>query len=343
MAKKKQYNSVREMVLQEFGETAIIKKYDDGVPSISTGSVAIDVSTGIGGIPLGRVTMIYGPEAGGKTTLSLNVVKNALDSGLKVLYIDTENSLDYGYVHDVVKDSYDEERLLIVQPETAEAAFMVAEAGIEGKFNLIIFDSIASVAPDEEMEKDFDDGTMMISPRLNGKFLRRNIHKIKANEIAFLMTNQVRDDIGSYFGGYSMPGGHALEHYTSLRIYISRSSAIENSDDEKIGNYVNFVIKKNKVGKPYRQATTNIIYGDGINKYIDIISFGKLLGVIKSRGSYFGFDGDTIGSKPGILNTADHLSEDQELLDKIIEMCYNVSGSKKNHISLNVVKEEKDE
>jgi recombination protein RecA len=330
---KKKSKSLYEEVLKEFGEDAVIKKYDPetGPPSIPTGSLAIDVSTGIGGIPLGRVTMIYGPEQGGKTTLCLAISKNALDLGLKVLLVDTENSLDYGYINEIVGE-YDENDFVIVQPRTAEDAFMVAEAGISSEFDVIIFDSIASVSPEEEIEKPFTKDSMMVGPRLNGRFLRRNIHEIKNKNIAFVFTNQVRANVGSYFGGYSTPGGYALEHYTSLRIYLSKSKSIDEGD-EQIGHYVNFNIKKNKVGKPHRQATTNLIYGKGIDFERDVISFGNLLGAIKNRGSYFGYEGDTIGSKPGVTNTAEYLKEDKELLDKIVDSCYNIAGSRKNHIT----------
>jgi recombination protein RecA len=153
--------------------------------------------------------------------------------------------------------------------------------------------------------------------------------EVRKREVAFVYSNQVRANIGSYFGGYTTPAGYALKHYTSVRIYMSRSKDIEDGDD-LIGNFVNFVIKKNKVGTPFRQATTNIIYGKGIDYYRDVISFASLLGVIKNRGSYYGFEGDTIGNKPGISNTANYLREDPKLLDKIVEMCYNIAGVESN-------------
>lgn len=327
---KKSYDSYEEMVRDEFGDDYVLSKSrDEELQSISTGSLAIDVSTGIGGIPLGRVTEIYGPESGGKTTICLTIVKNALAQNLKCLYIDSENSLDIHYVQDIIGE-FDDQKLVLVQPESAEDAFKLSEAGIKNDFDVIVFDSVASLSPDEELEKPFDKGHMMLTPRLIAKFLRRNIFSIRSNHIAFVFTNQVRADIGSYFGGYTTPGGHALRHYVSLKIYVSRSKAIEDGDDT-IGNFVNFSIKKNKVGKPYRQATTNLFYGRGVDFETDVISFGSLLGVIKNRGSYFGFDGDTIGNKPGTVNTAEYLKGDKELLDKIVELCYNVAGSKMNH------------
>ncbi|HEX9805142.1 MAG TPA: DNA recombination/repair protein RecA, partial [Candidatus Dojkabacteria bacterium] len=315
---KKEYKSFDEMVIEEFGEDFLLKDESEEVLSISTGALSIDVSTGIGGIPLGRVTEIFGPESGGKTTLSLGIVKNAMKQGLNCLYVDTENSLDLAYVRDILGENYDESLLTIVQPESAESAFKLTEAGINSGFRVIVFDSIASLSPDEELEKPFDKATMMLSPRLISKFLRRNIFSINKKKIVFIFTNQVRAKIGDFFGGYTTPGGHALRHYISLKIYISKGKAIKDGtakDAEQIGNFVNFTIQKNKVGKPYRQATTNLYYGKGIDFEVDVISFGSLLGVIKNRGSYFGFEDDTIGSSPGILNTAQYLKENPELLD----------------------------
>lgn len=325
MAKREE--NFLDKILDEFGEDIALRKYEDGVPSISTGSLALDISTGIGGLPKGRFTEIYGPEGGGKTTLLLNIAKEAILAGEKVLYIDTENSLDYAYAEEIMGKLMKEDNPVVIQPQSAETSFEIALAGIESGFTCILFDSVAALSPQEELDKGMDKMQVGLAPRLTAKFLRKVAFEVRKREVAFIYTNQVRANIGSYFGGYTTPAGYALKHYTSVRIYLSKGKDIEDGDNV-IGNFVNFVIKKNKVGIPFRQATTNIIYGKGVDYYRDVISFASLLGVIKSRGSYFAFEEETIGNKPGVSNTAQALAKDQKLLDKIVKMCYNITGAK---------------
>lgn len=324
MAKREE--SFLDKILDDFGEDVILRKYEDGIPAIPTGSLALDVSIGIGGIPKGRFTEFYGPEGGGKTTLLLNIAKQALLVGEHVLYIDTENSLDYAYAHEILGTLLKEDNPIFIQPQSAESSFEIAMTGIENDFTCILFDSVAALSPQEELDKGMGKMQIGLAPRLTSKFLRKVAYEIRNKEIAFIYTNQVRANIGSYFGGYTTPAGYALKHYTSVRVYLSKSKDIE-ENDETIGNFVNFVIKKNKVGIPFRQATTNIIYGKGIDYYRDVISFASLLGVIKNRGSYFAFEDETIGNKPGVSNTSRALAKDQKLLDKIVEMCYNITGA----------------
>lgn len=323
MAKKE--ISFLDEILDKYGDEVAIRKYEGGIPSISTGSLGIDVSTGIGGIPKGRFTEIYGAEGSGKTTLLLNVAKLAVEAGERVAFIDTENGLDYAYAHDVIGD-FTSDQLIIIQPESAEDSFEIALSAVEHDYGVVLFDSVAALSPEKELEDPMDKSQVALAPRLTSKFLRKVAYQVRQKEVAFVFTNQVRANIGSYVGGWVTPAGYALKHYTSLRIYLAKGKEIK-EEDVVVGHFVNFTIKKNKVGKPYRQATTNIIFGKGINYYRDVLSFGTLLGVIKNRGSYFGFEDDTIGSKAGAANTALALEEDQVLLDKIVEMCYNIAGS----------------
>ena len=324
MAKKE--TSFLDEILDKYGEEVAIKKYEEGIPAISTGSLGIDVSTGIGGIPKGRFTEIYGAEGSGKTTLLLNIARESIKAGERVAFIDTENSLDYAYAHDIIGD-FTSDQLIIIQPESAEDSFEIAHSAILHDYSVILFDSVAALSPEKELEDPMDKAQVALAPRLTSKFLRKVVYQVRQREVAFVFSNQVRANIGSYMGGWVTPAGYALKHYTSLRLFLQRSKEIKDGD-VVLGHYINFTVKKNKVGKPYRQATTNIIWGKGIDYHRDVLSFGTLLGVIKSRGSYFGFEDDTIGSKAGATKTAIALSEDQELLDKIVKMCYNVVGSK---------------
>jgi len=309
----------------KYGEDILIKEYPDGHPTVSTGSLAIDVSTGVGGIPVGRYTEIYGPEAGGKTTLCLTICKNALSQGLNTLYVDVENSVDSKYAKAILNNAYGGENFIIAQPKTAEDSFDIAEAGIDNGYRCIIFDSIASIAPEDEMEKDYGKQSIGLSPRLTNQFLKKTKAKIRENEVIFVLTNQIRANIGAYVGGYTTPAGYALKHYTSLRIYLSKGMTIE-ENDEPIGNMINFVIKKNKLAIPYRQADTNLIYGKGIDYSRDVLKFASLLGVIKSRGPYFSFGEITLGQ--GVTKSIEYLLGNPDTLDKIVEMCYNVAGVK---------------
>jgi recombination protein RecA len=310
-------------VIDTYGIKVLIKTYPDGYPTISTGSLAIDISTGIGGIPLGRYSEIYGPEAGGKTSLGLSICRQAILSGKKCLYIDVENSMDYGYAENILDELLTDENIIFLQPNSAEDSFTLAEKGIDSGFDCIIFDSVAAISPDEEVEKDYGKQSIGLAPRLTNQFLKKTRNKILDRGVAFVFTNQVRANIGSYMGGYITPAGYALKHYTSLRIYLSKSTSIE-ADGVDIGNVVNFTIKKNKMAVPFRTAETNIIYGKGIDYYRDVLKFGSLLGVIKAKGPYLAFEETVLGQ--GLAKSIETIKENQQMLDNIVEKCYNVAG-----------------
>ena len=321
MAKEKDF--IQELT-DKYGDI-MARDYPDGHPVVSTGSLAIDVSTGIGGIPVGRYTEVYGAESGGKTTLAISICKNAIQQGIKCLYVDVENSLDLFYTRSILGDLYTKENIIVVQPNSAEDAFNLSEFGIDSGFRCIIFDSVAAIATEEEVDKEYGKQSIALGPRLTNQFLKKTRNKIKENEVAFVFTNQVRANIGSYMGGYTIPGGYALKHYTSLRIMLSKGKTIEVQGVDK-GNDVSFIIKKNKLAVPFRQAETNIIYGEGIDFYRDVIKFATMLGVIQARGAYLIFEETTLGQ--GVVKALDYLHENQETLDNIIKKCYNMSGIK---------------
>ena len=322
MAKKKDFMSE---VLDKYGDISI-KMYPGGVPVVSTGSLSIDVSTGIGGIPFGRFTEIWGPEQSAKTSLCLSIAREALKAGYKVLFIDVENSLDFDYMHNILGDSYDEKRFFVLQPESAENALDVAEMAIDNGFDVIFFDSVGAISPQAELKDEIEKQHIGLSPRLINQFLRKTAFKINTNQVAFIFTNQVRANIGSYTGGYSAPAGYALKHYVSLIIYLGKSDWLKNSDGDKIGHNVKFTIQKNKLSSPHRSAETAVIYGKGIDRYRDAIKFAGLLGIIKNRGAYFIFEDENLGQ--GVEKSVEYLESHLELLDKISEMCYNLVGIK---------------
>jgi len=304
---------------------------------VKTGSLSIDISTGIGGIPKGRFTEFFGSESGGKTTLALSVCNQAIKNGDRVLYIDAENTLDYDYIGTVVKN-YTEELFNLLQPKTMEDALFIAEEGIRsGKFGLIILDSIGGMAPKKVMDDELTDANVALLSRIMTTFVQRNAYMIRENNTAFIGINQVRDKIGSYFGGFETPGGHAWKHILSLRIQLSRISDITKGD-EIIGILSKFVVKKNKLAPPFRSFTVPIIFGEGVDTIRDIVEFSSNLGIIGKRGSYYVFDNETLDL--GMAKTIEHLKQNPEKLDKIVTMCYtainmNIIGEKDEQTNIN--------
>lgn len=295
---------------------------------ISTGSLSLDVSTGIGGIPKGRLTVIYGAESSGKTTLCLEISRSALVNGDKVLYIDAEQSLDYNYVRAIIGEDIDLTNFIIAQPETAEQALTTAEyalngnekLGIEGgEFGLIIVDSIAALAPEKEKEKELVDKNVALISSVLSAFFRRNMYGLKDSNTALIMVNQVRDSIGTYYGGYTLTGGHALKHFSSMIIMLSSSSKLD-VGGETIGQLSKFTVKKNKLAIPFKSYELPIVFGMGIDYHKDVIDFATLMGVIRRRGSFYVYEEENLGQ--GNKNASKYLEEHQETLDKIVKEVY---------------------
>lgn len=326
-------------IVDKFGEIVLVDS-KDVVDVIPTGSISLDVSIGVGGIPRGKITEVAGAESSGKTTLAISVVKNALKLGLKSLYIDAENMLDYGLLKDMVGQEFNKDQLVILNPETAEDAFNMIEMGLRsGDFELIILDSVGSMAPKKEQEDDFEDANVALLARLVSKFLRRNAHVIAEKNIALLLLNQVRSKIGSYMASYETPGGHALKHFASLRISLSRGQEMK-VGNETVGIMTKFVIKKNKLSAPFRSFTIPIVFGKGIDEYSDAVDFCSMLGVIKKKGAYYKFDGVTLGQ--GKLQAGDYLEKNPETLDKIRVSLYNMLN-KYTSIDVSAIVEEEKE
>lgn len=324
-----------DSIVEKFGDNILSNIRGDSVEAMTTGSISLDASIGIGGIPKGRFTEIYGPEGSGKTTIALTTARCAVDRGERVLYIDVENMLSYGAIQSILGVDVPKDKLVLLQPETAEQAFMIVEKGITSdEFSLIVIDSIAALEPETEKNNEFDDQTMALLSRILAKFFRRNAADVKNHNVAVLLINQVRDKVGSYTGGYSSPGGHALKHYCSVIIPLTKGQDLK-VGDEKIGINTKFVIKKNKLGPPFRSYEIPIVFGKGIDYFSDLVSFTETLGILSKSGPYYKFNGETIGQ--GRIATAKVLEQNKELLDKIVEMVYNMLKSK---VNASVVEEE---
>jgi recombination protein RecA len=323
MTKKKSefLDTMREELDEAWESVLVTEANDSKIEVIPTSSISLNVSTGIGGIPKRRATEIYGAESSGKTTLVLDICKNALAEGSKVLYIDVEHGVDYNYTHKIIGD-YEAENFILLQPETAEQGLKLVEEAINsGEFGCIIVDSVGALAPTKEKEDELEDAHVSLLARILTPFSRRNTHALKVNNVAVVFVNQIRDKIGSYIRDFETPGGHAFKHLLSLRIYLSVGEKIKESD-EIVGNQVKFLIKKNKMAPPYRSFQFPLIYGKGIDSARDTVEFANKLGIIKNRGPYYFFDDVQLGQ--GIANTTRTLFDNPELLDKVHKACYNV-------------------
>lgn len=325
-------NSFLDMLEDKYGteilETKETLEESDKVRAISTGSLSLDVSIGVGGIPRGRITEIYGPEGSSKTTLALSVAKNAT----KVLYIDTEFGLDLSRITQIVGD-IDTDKFILTKPVTAEEALEILQMGIVSKeFDLVVLDSVASLSSAREQELDDylkTSGVGQIA-KLLAVFLRKNMGVIRSSNTAVIFINQVRDSIGNPYGGFETPGGRALKHFASLRIQLSKSKTIMMKDGDKeipVGIEVKYTTKKNKLSSPFQAFSYTLDFNKGIEYYKDVVEFASILGVIVKRGSWYAFEGETLGQ--GSVEVGNYLKEHKEVLDKIVKMVYTASESRK--------------
>lgn len=337
--KPKVKQTFNELLEGDFSDYYIDAENDSNeiIDVIPTGSVSLDVSIGIGGIPLGRFTEIYGPESSGKTTLVLALAKNALDRGYNVLYVDPEQGVGLGIAKRVIGDIVENpERFILIQPETMEQALGICEAAVEsGDFSLIILDSIGSMSPQKVKVDALEDANVSLLARRLTTWLQRNAFKVRYNQIAFVGVNQVRDAIGSYVKYLETPGGHYWKHITSLRIQLNKVDDIK-KDEDKIGIQTKFVVKKSKVGPPMRSWYFPIMFADDyawIDKTRDVVEFAKNMGVIvceDKHGSYYYFDGQSVAN--GFEKTVEALRDNKELLDKVENACYNLVRSKRKEV-----------
>jgi len=328
MAKKKE-ETFLDFLEDKYKEYIITEKPDENIDAIHTGSISLDFATGIGGIPIGRFTEIYGAESCGKTTLCLNIAKQVVNSGKKVLYVDMEHGIDYSYVNAVVGD-LDKSNFILVAPDLSDECFDIAEVGIRsGEFAFIVIDSLGNLVSKLERENPFEKDTMGRISRDLSKFLRRNSHGIRTSNTAFVFINQVRDKIGAYIPTVESPGGHALRHICSLRILLSNTGS-KNSQitmgDVAVGITVNLSIRKNKLAKPFMSASFPIIWGKGIDSERDLVDFSENLGVIKRAGAYYRYNIDGVETNlgQGLPATIAYLRDNKEVLDKITKQCYDI-------------------
>lgn len=304
-------------IQKQFGKGAVMKLGDDdaklNIEAISTGSMSLDLATGIGGVPRGRIVEVYGPESSGKTTLTLHIIAEAQKLGGKAAFIDAEHALDPEYARNL---GVDVDELLVSQPDYGEQALEITEMLVRsGAIDVVVVDSVAALVPKHEIDGAMGDATVGAQARLMSQALRKLAGVINKTNTTIIFINQLREKIGVMFGNpETTTGGRALKFFSSMRIDVRRVESIK-TGDQVLGNRTRAKIVKNKVAPPFKQAEFDIMYGEGISKAGDVLDCAVEAKILEKAGSWYSFDGDRIGQ--GRENVKKYLIDNPEILDKI--------------------------
>lgn len=314
--RKKALNAALSQIERQFGKGAIMRMGDtprEVLPSISTGSLTLDIALGIGGLPLGRVIELYGPESAGKSTLALQVVAEAQKAGHTCAFIDAEHALDPVYAE---KLGVDLGELLMSQPDTGEQALEICDMLVRSSaVSVIVVDSVAALTPRAEIEGEMGDSHVGLQARLMSQALRKLTGAAKQANCMILFINQIRMKIGVMFGNpETTTGGNALKFYASVRLDIRRTGAIKNGE-EVVGNETRVKVVKNKVAPPFKQAEFQILYGKGTYRHGEILDLGVQCGIVDKSGAWYAYNGDKIGQ--GKANAARFLEENPDIMETI--------------------------
>ncbi len=302
---------------KQYGKGAIMRMGDDtgrkDIPVISTGSLALDVALGVGGLPRGRVIEIYGPESSGKTTLTLHAVAEAQKAGGTAAFVDAEHALDPSYAE---KLGVNVDDLLVSQPDTGEQALEITDMLVRsGAVDIVVVDSVAALTPKAEIEGEMGDSHVGLQARLMSQALRKLTGNIKRTNCMVIFINQIRMKIGVMFGSpETTTGGNALKFYSSVRLDIRRIGALKRGD-EVIGNETRVKVVKNKMAPPFRQAVFEILYGEGISREGELIELGVEHGLVKKSGAWYSYGDDRIGQ--GKDNVRQFLKDNPEMANEI--------------------------
>lgn len=314
--RKKALAAALSQIERQFGKGAVMRMGDkpiEAIPAVSTGSLGLDIALGIGGLPYGRITEIYGPESSGKTTLTLQVIAEAQKQGKTCAFVDAEHALDPVYAG---KLGVDIDQMLVSQPDTGEQALEIADMLVRsGAVDIIVIDSVAALTPKAEIEGEMGDSHVGLQARLMSQALRKLTGSVKQANCLLVFINQIRMKIGVMFGSpETTTGGNALKFYSSVRLDIRRIGAIKDGD-EIIGNETRVKVVKNKVSPPFRQAEFQILYGKGIYHDGEILDIGVKEGFVEKSGAWYSYKGNKIGQ--GKANAAKYLSENTEIAEEI--------------------------
>lgn len=314
--KKKSLSSTLGQIEKQFGKGAVMRLGDVqvvDVETVSTGSLSLDIALGVGGLPLGRIVEVYGPESSGKTTLALHVVSEIQKRGGTAAFVDAEHALDRSYAE---KLGVNISELLLSQPSNGEEALEITDMLVRsGAIDLVVIDSVAALTPKAEIEGDMGDSHMGLQARLMSQALRKLTANIKRSNTLVIFINQIRMKIGVMFGSpETTTGGNALKFYASVRLDIRRIGAIKRGD-EVVGNETKVKVVKNKVAPPFKEVTFDILYGEGVSREGEIIELGTKNGVIEKSGAWYSHRGERLGQ--GKDNVRNLLRERPELAQTI--------------------------
>src|SRR4051794_11230082 len=323
--KKKALNLAIAQIEKSCGKGSIMRmdaKEKVRVEAVPTGAINLDAAIGIGGIPRGRVTEIYGPESSGKTTLCLHIVANAQRAGGVAAFVDAEHALDTEYAR---KLGVDVENLLISQPDTGEQALEIADILVRsGAVDVVIVDSVAALVPKAEIEGEMGDSHMGLQARLMSQALRKLTGAIARSKTSVIFINQLREKIGVMFGNpETTTGGKALKFYASLRLDIRRIGPVKEKEDV-IGSHVRVKVVKNKVAPPFRQAEFDIMYAEGISHSSLVLDIAAEAGIIEKSGAWYAYKGQKIGQ--GRENAKMFLKDNPAMLAEVEELVKGVLG-----------------
>ena len=328
--REKALESALAQIQKQFGQGAIMKMGEGTnieVDTISTGSISLDIATGVGGVPKGRIIEIYGPESSGKTTLTLHIVAEAQKTGGKAAFIDAEHALDPIYAKNLGVNMDD---LIVSQPDSGEQALEICDMlARSGALDVIVIDSVAALVPRQEIQGDIGDTTVGVQARLMSQALRKLAGTVNKSNTCIIFINQLRQKIGVMFGNpETTTGGQALKYYASMRFDVRRIETIKKGDNV-LGNRTRVKVVKNKVGSPFRKAEFDIMYGTGISKSGDIVDCATEADIIEKSGSWYSYAGERIGQ--GRENVKEYLEQNpdvmEEIQEKLMEELNNKSGA----------------
>ena len=315
--KRKALDAALGQIDRQFGKGSVMRLGDSEVAQdiqyYSTGSLGLDIALGIGGLPRGRVTEIYGPESSGKTTMTLSVIAEAQKEGGTAAFIDAEHALDPGYAE---KLGVNIDELLVSQPDTGEQALEIADMLVRSSaVDVVVVDSVAALTPKAEIEGEMGDHHVGLQARLMSQALRKLTANIKRSNTMVIFINQIRMKIGVMFGNpETTTGGNALKFYSSVRMDIRRIGAIKKGD-EILGSRTRVKVVKNKVAPPFKQTEFDILYNEGISKHGELIDLGVELGIVEKSGAWYSYGPDRVGQ--GRDNVRGFLKENPDMSDEI--------------------------